>query len=99
MTRRLQLGRQVVDSTQVPKLDFSEDGKSLILTFGIISKSMPTSIAADDPEKRTHRDIKPREGGSIYGTNLTAEFMLKDEETPVLNITMVVNSKVPGTGG
>jgi hypothetical protein len=102
MERRFKLGSEIVNSQQTPTLVFSEDNQNLILTFPIISEITPSPSEEQqeqyNPQRHSHRDIFELSTGDAFGTDLTASLVSIGENETVLNLSMKVNSKIPGTG-
>jgi hypothetical protein len=100
MKRRFKLGSEIVNSQLTPTLKFSQDGRKMILTFPINSE-IPPNVEDEEklnPRRHTHRDVLEITGGDAYGAGMSAKLVSVGESETVLNLTMKVNSKIPGTG-
>jgi hypothetical protein len=101
MQRRFKLGDKIASTEQTPSLTISEDGKRMIFTFPIISTETPDTepFERDNSKRHTHRDLFEPVGGTIYSSGLKASLTSAGASgETVLNLTMRLNSKVPGTG-
>jgi len=104
MKRRIPLG--AIDDHSlpaiVPSVFYANGGKELVIKFAIKSKTAPEPNPSDpnpDPERDTHREVFEKPGGSIFGTNLKVQLFGLSKDSSTMQITMDINSKIPGTGG
>lgn len=99
MQRRFRLGNEIIDPEGRASVKFNGDSE-LVIVLPICSLPVPSG---DEPEnlnsqRHTHRDILETDAQGALGSSLVASMYSLDESATVLNISMTLDSKVPGTG-